>query len=453
MSSCNHSTLHLDVSPHAAATDFERPSLARRQAATTPSGRATNKQDVLQDHARLESLFPAPLVLPGDALAIAPEDSPPQSLRSWTLDKDRNPVTQQRRTIYVAPTPKFATDLGPTYHLQWRPLALNLPGVEKDVDRACLGAQSVRDYLEAFYHPLPVKMLPGEVQWVPWDEENGDHRKGHKDLRYLGLQIGDGVSRITVRRCPDKAYRYQLRVGDLLDAVADALPQDAYALLLVMEADMYEDDEDEFCCGRAYGGSRVAVVSGARYHPVFDAARGGREHDWPFSHCAEFKTALQEKTASSDVDAAMEATVQAGLNLPAPSRGPIPGVDLSMSRDDPGIRFSLLWLSRVARTAAHEVGHCFCLEHCPYYACIMQDTAGVAEDLRQPPYLCPVCLAKFARAVRDGDSRTATDDDASFYVSRYKALVQVCARWEFATPMFAAYRCWLEKRIDLLQSR
>ncbi|KAL2267935.1 hypothetical protein VTJ83DRAFT_5212 [Remersonia thermophila] len=473
MSSCNHPSLRLDVSPHAAATGFSRPALARRQAATTPSGRVTNKQDVLQNHARLESLFPAPLVLPGDALAVDPGASPPQSLRSWVQDKNRNPVTPQRKTIYVAPTPSFAPELGPAYPLEWQPPAIKLPGVDKGVGRACFDARSVRDYLEAFYHPLPVKMLPGEVRWVPWSEDGG-RRRGPKDGRYLGLQIGDGVTRIAVRRCPDEAYRHQLRVGDLLDALADALPRDAYALLLVTEADMYEDDEDEFCCGRAYGGSRVAVVSGARYHPVFDAARGGREHDWPFSHCAEFVGSLCEgdgtgsssgergdrssskgrKTdgeallSGSGADAVMEAVVQAGLNLPAPS----PLQDRSTPRPDPGAPSSLLWLSRVARTAAHEVGHCFCLEHCSYYACIMQDTSGMSEDLRQPPYLCLVCLAKLERAVLDGVSGSPADDGAAFCIARYEALVRLCARWEHAAPMWAAYRRWLETRIEMLKN-
>lgn len=36
------------------------------------------------------------------------------------------------------------------------------------------------------------------------------------------------------------------------------------------------------------------------------------------------------------------------------------------------------------------------------FACAMQGTASMAEDLRQPPYLCPVCAKKVARAVEEG---------------------------------------------------
>ncbi|KAK4129974.1 hypothetical protein BT67DRAFT_437390 [Trichocladium antarcticum] len=201
-------------------------------------------------------------------------------------------------------------------------------------------------YLAAFYHPLPVKLLPDGPRFVPWTD---DKTGGRKQPAYIGLQVGRGITRITTRPCPDGAFARQLSLNDILDAAIEALPGDAYAMVMLAHHDLYgDDDDDDFCCGRAYGGSRVAVVSSARYHPALDDAAGiDRAHMWPASHCADHVAALKPR------------------NHPRP-----------------------LALSRVARTASHELGHCFGLAHCSYYACVMQGTAGLAEDARQPPYLC-----------------------------------------------------------------
>ncbi len=122
--------------------------------------------------------------------------------------------------------------------------------------------------------------------------------------------------------------------------------------------------------------------------------------------------------------------IEAGLAAPAPTHSP-----------------TGLWLSRMARTVAHEVGHCFCIAHCSYYACVMQGTAGIAEDMRQPPYLCLVCLTKLTRAIGDVEKGV---DDVQLVIGRYVALAKFCERWK-RVAMFAAYGCWLEKRIEVLK--
>ncbi|XMA15345.1 hypothetical protein WAI453_008136 [Rhynchosporium graminicola] len=43
---------------------------------------------------------------------------------------------------------------------------------------------------------------------------------------------------------------------------------------MLLEHDLYDEEEDEFECGRAYCGSRLSVGSGAKYWPGFDKEEG-----------------------------------------------------------------------------------------------------------------------------------------------------------------------------------
>ena len=443
---CSHKHPRLDESPHAANAGFVRPPPLKRQAATTTSGRSGNGH-AFAKHSRLEHLFPGPLVLPDDALAIDPKESP-QSLRSWVSETHRNPVTSRRKTIYVAPTPKVDKGLHRTVGGWTVPSVLPAP-----LKGGCNPPDSelVRQYLEAFYHPLPVKMLPGEVRFVPWTGDKSDQpRKQHQ---YVGLQIGNSVTRITSRPSPDQVYPQQLNLNDILDAAIEALPEDAYAFVMLADHDLYEDEDDDFCCGRAYGGSRVAVVSSARYHPVLDEATGiEREHMWPFSHCEAYVRRLCEDAEAADPNPKRRKTAapiwSGAQRVGSISTAPFTAV-IAAGLAAPGPANSLtgLWLSRMARTAAHEVGHCFCLAHCSYYACVMQGTAGIAEDMRQPPYLCLVCLTKVTRAIGDVEKGV---DDVQLMIGRYTALAKFCERWK-RVAMFAAYGCWLDQRIERLK--
>ncbi|KAH6857135.1 hypothetical protein B0I37DRAFT_403544 [Chaetomium sp. MPI-CAGE-AT-0009] len=458
MSSCQHETLLLDVSPHAAEVGFARPSLAKRKAATTASGRASGST---ADHLRLESLFPGPLVLPDDCLAIDPKE-PPQSLRSWTMEKLRNPFTQERKTIYIVPAPDIpsGTAFSRTLNGWTLPFVLKAP-LKGGCDTP--KTKYIRNYLEAFYHPLPVRTLPNMARFVPWTD--GQSKPNSKEPpQHIGLQMGDNVTRITTRASPDEVYPRQLNLNDLLDAAIEALPEDAYALVMLTEHDLYEDDDDDFCCGRAYGNSRVAVVSSARYHPLLDEPTEiDREHTWPFSHCdAYVQRVCRDAEGAEAVDSATStSTKRRKLTTPAPDPEPPAGAETEqpMARV---VRAGLsgfgtnhsptgMWLGRMVRTVAHELGHCLCLDHCSYYACVMQGTAGMAEDLRQPPYLCLVCEAKLARAVRDlGEAEgEGVSGGQGLLLERYARLVRFCTQWK-SVGMFAAYRCWLEERIAML---
>lgn len=103
-------------------------------------------------------------------------------------------------------------------------------------------------------------------------------------------------------------------------------------------------------------------------------------------------------------------------------------------------QLSTLWLSRVCQTASHELGHCFGMDHCVYYACVMPATASLREDVRQPPYLCPVDLAKLLRA-------TGADES-----ERYETLLAFCKRHEGgAAGWFKAFQAWILGRIRELK--
>jgi archaemetzincin len=233
-----------------------------------------------------------------------------------------------------------------------------------------------------------------------------------------------------------------------LDTVISILPVDAYALVLLVDHDMYESEEDDFCCGRAYGGSRVAVVQTARYNPVLDVHEGiDRSHMWPMSHCKKF---VDDLCAVEDVEVKQATKQQAGLSkggamraaVNASSTTPMPN-----TREDQDVQ--ALWFSRLARTVSHELGHCFGMDHCVYYACNMQSTAGMKEDVRQPPYLCPICEAKVAHAIAGELHGGGSTEKEEWIMRRCEALRGFCERLEergMASAMWRGLDGWLEER-------
>ena len=53
-----------------------------------------------------------------------------------------------------------------------------------------------------------------------------------------------------------------------------------------------------------------------------------------------------------------------------------------------------LCLRRTLKTATHETGHMFSMQHCTFFQCNMCGSNHRAESDSQPLWLCPVCLAK-----------------------------------------------------------
>lgn len=383
--------------------------------------------------------FPAPVIVPGDLAFDEPSE------RRQTLQNClnvRNEVTSKRRTIYVVPAPSISDEV-PFLKNSTTPDLSKLredSSTAKFVDPPPI--EHVTDYLQAFYHGLPVKQLEAPpLSFTDWTDGSRPKRPTRKAKvqptpSHVGLATSTNVTRIRCRLSKDRLFKAQLNLNDILDVATSILPRDAYALVMLINHDLYEDEDDDFCCGRAYGRSRISLVSTARYNPVLDEVQKvTREHSWPGSHCMTWVArqytrkalAWQYMTPAKDLakqtpthqGSAVAAGVLAENELPLPSSS---------------AELAALWLGRVCKTASHELGHCFGMGHCRYYACIMQGTANIAEDMRQPPYLCPVDLAKVLTAAGASEK------------GRYKALLDFCARWP-KDRMFAAFHAWLEMRL------
>lgn len=397
---CHHAILTLKSSVYATEAGY-KPSVHKP---------VPMKGDKFND--RYKSIYPAPLALPGDELTLDPK-CPPQSVRSWQKDKDRNAVTPQRNVIYVAtPTgidkevdyigwwarPNFSQQKQSTTSKYYKP---SLPDI-----------RDVVSYLAAFYHPLSVDICAVPLAFTSWVDtpaptkvSSGKERKRKRTTpNPIALRTESSKTQIRTRSpSPDGIFPTQLNLNDVIDFAIDILPTDAYALLLIVSHDLFEDDDDVFVCGRAYGGSRVAVISTARYNPDLDDIHSvDRLHEWPASHCAEYINAIGNPTSSSQ-PSSRKSRPKSKSQSPSFTSLPLQSALSSHLERPPSP--TLLWLIRTCQTSAHELGHCFGLDHCVYYACCMQGSASLIEDARQPPYLCPVCAEKMLSAT-EAESET-----------------------------------------------
>jgi archaemetzincin len=207
-------------------------------------------------------------------------------LKSWINEKHRNKVTGERKKLYVASVPKI--DRKAEYMQDWTGINAAKVVGEGHAPKRTKGSNAVVgmdtndlrspdvakviSYLQAFYHGFEVKGFPEQLTWTTWPSTTGANPVKGGVPKYIALQRGkkNYLTRIRARRPPDYVFPAQLNLDDVLDAAIAMLPKDTYALLLLVDHDLYEDEENDFCCGRAYGGSRICVVQSARYHPGLD---------------------------------------------------------------------------------------------------------------------------------------------------------------------------------------
>jgi archaemetzincin len=359
-------------------------------------------------------------VLPDDELFHEPKPML-QSFRAWKHLKERNEVTPERRTIYVVPPPSTA-DCPDSARWISPIAAVHSQGAPMP------NADDIIQYLRAFYTGLHVRKLDAQLRFAPWVDQPPHKRarrnKAPEPPARIAIEcpgLGESIG-VLHRQDPTNTFVRQLSLNDVLDVALELLPDDAYAVLMLVEHDLYEDEDDDFCIGRAFGGSRIAVVSCARY--ACDLV-GRSPHDWPLSHCAAYVEDMCKAYTGEKGEKVKTKGCKANDNVD--NGGPVPVDDLTP------IGAAVLaashaaaidaqqqqldndtWLLRTCRTASHEVAHCLGLDHCEYYACIMQSTSSVSEDVRQPPYLCPVCSKKVL---------TATEAEEKEWT---KAMEQVC---------------------------
>lgn len=436
---CEHQSLFFAPSCHANDVGYKRPSITERQRAASLDAESFSAP-VLDD-----AVFPAPLVLPDDDLSIDPE-YPAQSIQSWNTDKDRNIVTKERRTIYVASPPNVQHDV--QFIQKWtkpRRISSREASIETPNIRPVIG------YLQAFYQGLPVKVLPAKLSFSCWDKDDPGANSTYSKSGYIGLETSSTRIGIRTRAVSDGDYVQQLNLNDLLDVATELLPKDAYALLLLVDHDLFEDEEDEFVCGRAYGASRIAVISTARYNPALDQKQNVPQiHAWPASHCQKYLEACctplsskvkSKKNSNTQSYSKMRDVTSNSETGKSPLHAAVSAYkSIAMSNpSSDASSLSALWLARCCRTASHELGHCFGMDHCIYYACVMQGSASIIEDARQPPYLCPIDLAKLLKST--GANK----------IERYRALLKFCDSQK-DSHMFAAFGGWIRAILAAMQN-
>lgn len=129
-----------------------------------------------------------------------------------------------------------------------------------------------------------------------------------------------------------KRNGFQVKTGFILDSLEKNLPADGVMLVSFTTNDLYPSQKWSFVFGQARLHNRVGVWSMARFGDA--------------------------NLINKDTDA-----------------------------------FNLA-LQRTCKTAAHEIGHIFSLQHCTFYRCAMQGANHLTELDGHPSYFCPVCDAK-----------------------------------------------------------
>ena len=180
-----------------------------------------------------------------------------QAFAQYVQSRPNQPGAQGRAKIYLQPIGKFAAG-----------------GV---------GVEAIRSYLEAFFMPLLVDVLP------PLDSENlmVRHRKNS-----ISGQL-------------------QWNCTDLLDELERRVPIDAYIVMGITETDLYPADNWNFVFGMARLKNRVGVFSLARYNSGDSRQKLIRAlrvvshetgHAFGMAHCIHFRCLMNGVNHQTEAD-------------------------------------------------------------------------------------------------------------------------------------------------------
>lgn len=145
---------------------------------------------------------------------LAQHEEPGQTFSQYLASKPNQPGAGGRGVLYVLPLGSFPAETSPDL-------------------------QVLRTYMECYYGPMPVKVLPPRAaKQVP-----------------------------AISRENELTGQLQWHSGELLAWLRTQLPRDAYGLIAITMTDLYPGEGWNFVFGQAAYKSRVGVFSFARYHP------------------------------------------------------------------------------------------------------------------------------------------------------------------------------------------
>ncbi|MCW1925740.1 archaemetzincin [Luteolibacter arcticus] len=154
--------------------------------------------------------------------------------------------------------------------------------------------QKLKAYTAAYFHPMPVEMLP---------------------------VVPDAAVPAKERVNPGTGKKQWLS-PDILEWLPGKLPADAYAMIAVTMTDLYPDEQWNFVFGQASFKERVGVFSFARYHPSWagEAVGDGTEtlvlgraakvlthemgHMFGIRHCIHYECNMNGVNHLAEADAA-----------------------------------------------------------------------------------------------------------------------------------------------------
>ncbi|CAF1306162.1 unnamed protein product [Rotaria sp. Silwood1] len=249
--------------------------------------------------------------------------------------------------------------------------------LDNDNRLSLLNIDRLIDYTQKFFQ-MEIKLLPLFTNFN-WNEKK-------KTWICTMKSKNDSIKDITLRtRYNSTSEHSQICVHNILNLLKTSLPNDARCLVAITLHDLYSDESDLFIAGLCYGNRSVAIFSFFRYDPRLEFS----EEFWYDWKIKKIKTKLM----------------------------------------------STIILLRSCRLLTHEIGHLLGIDHCIYYACLMNGSGHLEEDFSQPLFLCPIDLRKLLQL---------TNFD---FIERYEQLLDFCIENQFKDEINI-----LKKRIEILKN-